>query len=214
MNILFVDNHVLVLNKPAGILTQPSGTDQPSLEAEAKAWIKQEFSKPGNVFLEAVHRLDKQVSGVVLFARTSKALSRLNESMRSKLTRKEYHALIEIPFSPSEGTLEHYLVHDEHHAQVVGKEQGKLARLHYKMLPSEGKYALVEIELETGRYHQIRVQLAHSGHPVIGDQRYGSKVPFHRDQIALHARRLTFPHPISGELLSFEAPYPIDFLLK
>ena len=133
---LYEDNHLLVLNKPAGLLTQPSGTEQNSLEQQAKAWLKAIYHKPGNVFLEAVHRLDKPVSGIVVFGKTSKALSRLNASIRAKQARKIYWAWVEGSVSSDSGELEHFLLHDEFQAKVVEVHhpQGKLARLTYKVL--------------------------------------------------------------------------------
>ncbi len=202
IDVIYEDNHLLVVNKPAGILTQPSGTDQPNLEALAKAYIKEKYQKPGNVFLEAVHRIDKPVSGIVVFAKTSKALSRLNESMRSKTVRKVYWARLDSQPNPSEATLEHYLVHDEYRAQV--SPSGKLARLHYQTLPN----GTVEIELETGRYHQIRVQMAEIGCPIVGDAKYGSVKKFKGDGIALHHRLLQIQHPTTDETLLLEAPAP------
>lgn len=202
IDIIYEDNHLLVLNKPAGLLTQPSGTDQPSLEAQAKAYIKEKYHKPGNVYLEAVHRIDKQVSGLVVFAKTSKALSRLNETVRSKSMRKVYWALLDLPPNPSEDTLKHYLVHDEHRARV--SPEGKLSVLHYKTLAN----GIVEIDLETGRYHQIRVQLAEIGCPIAGDVKYGSRKKFEGSGIALHHRLLELKHPTTGELLVLEAPLP------
>jgi 23S rRNA pseudouridine1911/1915/1917 synthase len=210
IHIIYTDNHQLVVNKPAGLLTQPSGTDQDSLEAQAKQWIKEQTNKPGNIFLHAVHRLDKQVSGIVLFARTSKALTRLNDSMRSKHSHKHYLAAIEGTVSPSEGTLEHYLIHDHHHARVAQAQDpdAKLARLHYRVIKQQNNMTVVEIELETGRYHQIRAQLAAIGHPIIGDKKYGSRIDYAEDAIALHHYRLQVAHPITGTLQTFEAPLP------
>lgn len=162
-SIVFEDNHLFVLNKPAGLLTQPSGTEQDSLEQQAKAWLKEAYQKPGNVFLEAVHRLDKPVSGLVVFGKTSKALSRLNTAIRAKQTKKFYYAWVDRPPPSLAGMLENFLIHDDFHAQVVSSShpQGKLARLSYRLVESRGAGALLEIDLlETGRYHQIRVQLA------------------------------------------------------
>lgn len=208
---LYEDNHLLVLNKPAGLLTQPSGTDQNSLEQEAKNWLKIKYSKPGNVFLEAVHRLDKPVSGVVVFGKTSKAVSRLNASIRSKQTCKIYYALVEGTMPASEGVLEHDLIHDDFHAQVVPAGQGKLARLFYRVLEKRGQGTLLEIVLETGRYHQIRVQLSAVGCPIMGDSKYGSKRSFGGEGIALHHGRLEIAHPVTAEKMVFEAPLPAMF---
>lgn len=210
---LFEDNHLLVLNKPAGLLTQPSGTDQDSLEQQAKDWLKKVYQKPGNVFLEAVHRLDKPVSGVVVFGKTSKALARLNASMRAKQTRKIYWAWVE-GFPPAEtGRLEHVVIHDDFHAQVVTADHpnGKLACLTFRLLERRKDRSLIEIELETGRYHQIRLQFATIGCPVWGDRKYGSRQMYDPAAIALHHRRLELSHPITQGLMIFEAPLPVAF---
>lgn len=211
MNPIYEDNHLLVLNKPAGLLTQPSGTDQPSLEQMAKQWLKVKYNKPGNVFLEAVHRLDKPVSGVIVFGKTSKALSRLNQAIRSKQTRKHYSAWVEGAPKLDEGVLEDYLVHDDHLAKVVPSHhpEGKLARLFFRVKEKREQDALLEIELDTGRYHQIRVQLAAMGCPIWGDQKYGSHRSYEEGAIALHHGRLLLPHPITGILLILEAPHPL-----
>lgn len=222
LDVIFEDNHMLVVNKPAGVLTQPSGTEQESLEAIAKQWLKEKYQKPGNVFLEAVHRIDKPVSGIVLFARTSKGLSRLNASLRDKKSQKVYLALVEGVPQAQSGILEHYLVHDDFQARVVLKQdpQGKLARLHYKILERQGNQTLIEIILDTGRYHQIRAQLAAIGCPICGDARYGASITFSDSfrsaarqamqpgKIALHHWRLSIPHPITGDVMDFEAPRP------
>ncbi len=210
-NVIAEDGHLLVLNKPAGLLTQPSGTEQPSLEAQAKQWIKERDHKPGNVYLHAVHRIDKPVSGIVLFAKTSKALSRLQETMRSKKSRKIYLAMIEGSLPASEGILENYLVHDDFCAKVVHSKhpEAKLARLSYRVLKKTDSLSWVEIELETGRYHQIRIQFSHIGCPIVGDHKYGSRQHLpNPEAIALHHQRLEIEHPISHEMVTFEAPFP------
>lgn len=214
-DIIFEDNHLLVLNKPAGVLTQPSGTNQDSLEQQAKSWIKERYQKPGNVFLEAVHRLDKPVSGVVVFGQTSKALSRLNAAIRNKETEKFYVAVVEGTPHENEGVLEHYMIHDDYRAQVVFKDhpEGKLARLSYRVLQKNLGTSLLEIQLDTGRYHQIRLQLSVIGCPIVGDYKYGSTIPFEREAIALHHFRLKMPHPITRDLLLFEAPVPTSFYI-
>lgn len=213
MNPIYEDNHLLVLNKPAGILTQPSGTNQLSLEQAAKEWLKVKYDKPGTVFLEAVHRLDKPVSGIVVFGKTSKALTRLNASIRSKETQKIYIARVEGIPGVNSGILENYLIHDDHFAQIVKSDhpKAKLAKLSYKVIEQFEKDALLKIELDTGRYHQIRVQLSAIGCPVWGDRRYGSKRSFAPDSIALHHARLLIAHPITQEILTFEAPLPANF---
>lgn len=211
---LFEDNHLLILNKPAGLLTQPSGTDQDSLEQQAKAWVKSVHCKPGNVFLHAIHRLDKPVSGIVVFAKTSKALSRLNAFMRMRNMRKTYWAWVEGYVSLDEGILEDYLMHDEFHAKIVPAEhpRGKTARLSYKVLQRKKERSLLEIDLATGRYHQIRLQLSAWGYPIWGDRKYGGQQPYEFAAIALHHRRLQLPHPISQILQTFEAPLPAAFI--
>jgi 23S rRNA pseudouridine1911/1915/1917 synthase len=212
-SLIYEDNHLLVANKPAGLLTQPSGTEQDSLEAQAKDWVKKKYNKPGEVFLVAVHRLDKPVSGVVLFARTSKALSRLNEAMRNKNVRKIYYALVEGMLPQTEGLLEHYMIDDEYRAQVLTKAtpEAKLAQLRYRLLRREPGMSLVEVDLKTGRYHQIRAQLAEVGCPIVGDEKYGSqKKLLLPGVIALHHFCLEVGHPVGNQPMHFEASLP-DF---
>ncbi len=198
MDIVYEDNHVIAVKKPAGLLTQPSGTKEDNLEDRVKAYIKKRDAKPSNVFLEAVHRLDKPAFGLVVFAKTSKALSRLNAAQREKKFRKFYRAGIEGALPSKEGTLANTLYHDHHRARVVssGHPKGKEAILHYRALKS----GLVEIELVTGRYHQIRAQLSHIGCPILGDKKYGSTRPF-PSGIYLEHFRVEFPHPINNKPL-------------
>lgn len=216
INVVYSDNHVVVIDKPAGLLTQPSGTDQISAESLAKEWVKEKFNKPGKVFLEAVHRIDKPVSGIVLFAKTSKALSRLQQAMREKKTHKMYLAVVENLFKDPAGALEHYLIHDEFKAKVVSEStpDAKYARLKYKVLKTKGNLSLVEIELETGRYHQIRVQFSAIGHPIVGDTKYGSTTPFGNDEIALNHHRLQVAHPVTGEILVLNSTLPNNWPLS
>lgn len=192
MKPIYCDNHLLVLNKPAGVATQPD------FHEWARTWVKNEFKKPGNVFLEPIHRLDKAVGGIVVFARTSKALSRLNEALRNKSMRKIYEAQVE-GHVDDEGVLEHYLVHGDFKAFVDPK--GKKATLRYKCLKRDKTTSWVEIELETGRYHQIRAQFSAIGHPVVGDHKYGSQTK--QETIALHHKEMTLTHPTTGEKLVF-----------
>lgn len=194
LEILFEDNHLLAVNKPAGLLTQPNDTAAPDLETLAKAYLKEKYRKQGNVFLHPIHRLDKPVSGIVLFARTSKALSRLNAQMRERSIEKTYTALIEGLPSKKTATLEHLLVHASHRAYI--SPNGKLARLTYRLLETFPKAALVEINLHTGRYHQIRAQFSHIGHPLVGDAKYGAQEK--SGPIALHHTKLSFIHPITN----------------
>jgi 23S rRNA pseudouridine1911/1915/1917 synthase len=209
IEILFEDNHLLAINKPAGYLTQPSGTQQANLETQAKEWIKTTYHKPGQVFLQAVHRLDKPVSGIVLFCRTTKALSRLNAAMRQRQVHKVYYALVEGMLPQNEGLLEHYMIHDNYHAQIVHKDhpQAKVARLSYTVIERQLSTTLLQIYLDTGRYHQIRLQLSTVGCPVLGDVKYGSALPWNQEGIALHHGVLTFPHPITSNMITIECPY-------
>lgn len=199
LEILFCDNHLLVVNKPAGLLSQPDASDSPSIEELAKAYLKERFQKPGNVFLEAVHRLDRPVSGILVFARTSKALSRLNQAQREGVFQKEYLALVE-GLLADEGELVDHLRHDAHLA--VADPAGKECRLTYSVIEKRGDCTLLRVKLKTGRYHQIRAQFALRGHPVVGDRKYGSSTL--SDLLFLHHNRLSFPHPISGEVQTIE----------
>ncbi|NGX60378.1 MAG: Ribosomal large subunit pseudouridine synthase D [Chlamydiae bacterium] len=199
MKPIFCDNHLLVLEKPAGIATQPD------FHEDARAWVQEAFAKPGKAFLEPIHRLDKPVSGIVLFARTSKALQRLNEAMRKKQMRKFYLAWVE-GIIEKEGTLEHNLIHGNFRAHI--DTRGKKAILHFRRLETKKNTSLVEIELETGRYHQIRAQFAAIGHPILGDQKYGAKDK--RDKIALHHYMLKIPHPVSKEEITYRCPASFD----
>lgn len=207
--IVFCDNHLLVAAKPSGLLTQPDDSGDDSLEAFAKEWVKKEYRKPGNVFLHAVHRLDRPVSGLVLFARTGKALSRFNEQSRGQEIQRTYIAEVEGILPAKEGRLDHYLIHGDHRALVVKSTDGgaKHARLTYQVIRFGPHSTFVSIELETGRYHQIRAQFSASGHPIVGDQRYGAKggdgVAIH-----LHSAKLAFAHPVTKEVSTFELDAP------
>ncbi len=207
--IVFCDNHLLVIDKPAGILTQPDASDSDSLEMYGKRWLKREYHKEGNVFLHAIHRLDKPVSGLVLFARTSKALSRLNEQSRAIEIQRSYIAEVEGILPEKRGRLDHYLIHGDHRAIVAEphEEGAKHARLEYQVTHFSKATTFVEIALETGRYHQIRAQFSGIDHPIVGDVRYGGKGG-DGSSIHLHCARLSFLHPITKELLRFESSAP------
>jgi 23S rRNA pseudouridine1911/1915/1917 synthase len=210
VEIIYSDNHLLVVSKPAGMLTQPDEqSDAEDAETFCKSWIKHKFHKKGAVFLHAIHRLDKPVSGLLLFARTSKALSRLNEQSRNLEIQKVYLAEVEGEIKTAEGRLDHYLIHGDHRA-IVSKEgapEAKHARLTYQIIEKTPRTTFVRIELETGRYHQIRAQFSAIGHPIIGDVRYGAKqAP--DEAIHLHCSQLLLKHPVTQELLSFETPAP------
>ena len=208
--ILFADNHLLAINKPAGLLSQDSGTGLRNVEDWAREWVRVDKNKSGAVFLNAVHRIDKAVSGVVLFARTSKALSRLNEEIRKRSCKKIYHVLVEgVPPKPA-GQLVHWLLHEHHRAELCreGSRGAQRAVLAYRTLKRMGELTLLEVDLETGRYHQIRAQLSAIGSPIAGDEKYGARQRSKHKDIALHARQLEITHPTLKELVIITAPYP------
>jgi 23S rRNA pseudouridine1911/1915/1917 synthase len=206
IEILFEDNHLLAANKPSGMLTQSSGTEEESLEDQLRLWIKERDHKPGNVFLFALHRLDRGASGVVLFAKSQKSLSRMTQAFRERTTKKIYWALVDGRVPQDQGSLEHYLIHGDRVAEVVGESHpnGKHSLLHYKKLKEQEGITLLEIELVTGRYHQIRAQWGVIGCPLLGDTKYGSKSPF--QGVALHHRSFTFIHPTTKEQIEVVAP--------
>ena len=217
--VLYEDNHCLAVAKPAPLLTQGVPPGIPTLEGLARAYLKERYHKPGNVYLGIPHRLDRPVSGVVLFARSSKAAARLAEQFRDRSVRKLYWALVEGIVEPAEGSWEDWLlkVKDESHTEKVAPDTpgARQAQLSYRRLDSVAGGTLLEIEPQTGRMHQIRVQAAARGWPVRGDVLYGARQPFGpsaelpRDRIiALHARSLTFLHPIRYEPLTVTAPLP------
>jgi 23S rRNA pseudouridine1911/1915/1917 synthase len=211
LEILYEDNHLLVVNKPAGLATMGTPAGNPSLLEIAREYIKRRYRKPGNVYLGVVSRLDAPVTGVVVLARTSKAARRLTEQFRTQVVQKAYWAVVEGVMKPSAGTCVDWVVHDERHRRmhIAGPKLpgAKEARLAYRSLEALEDSTLLEIELETGRKHQIRLQLAHRGYPVVGDLKYGSHRKFPAG-IALHARRLVFSHPIKGTPVTLESPLP------
>ena len=211
LTVLYEDNHLLAVFKPAGLATMgaPGGSD--TLWTVAKQYIKQRYQKPGNVYLGVVSRLDSPVTGVVLFARTSKAAARLTEQFRTRSVEKVYWAIVEGIMEPAVGECGDWVLHDERarRMRVVGPlvPDARQAQLSFRRLDVLERATLLEIELETGRKHQIRVQMAHRLHPIVGDTKYGSHRPFAHG-IALHARRLAFDHPVRGERIVLRAPLP------
>ena len=203
-NILFCDNHLLVVRKPAGLLIQGDKSGDATLLELCKEFLKHEFDKPGNVFLGLVHRLDRPVSGVVVFARTSKAASRLGEQFRNCETKKIYCALLQGKVEES-GVLEDYISRNRITSHLTTQDKGQYAKLFFKRLYFSNNISFVEIELATGRHHQIRVQFGRRGFPILGDFRYGSKIQFGDKNIALHAQELSFFHPVTKEQMNFEA---------
>lgn len=204
LHVLYEDNHVIAVFKPAGMLTQGDRSGDASLMDLTKAWIKRTKNKPGDVFLGLVHRLDRPVAGVVVFGRTSKGAARLSEQFRTRTVTKVYHALVAGHVEPASGRLEHYLWQPSESSPVrvstTPGAEAKPAALNYKVLRSTGNDSLLEVILETGRKHQIRAQLAAIGHPILGDRKYGSTRDWHQPgTIALVGKRLEFFHPVRRE---------------
>lgn len=212
MEILYEDNHIIIVNKAAGEIVQGDKTGDEPLSETLKRYIKERDSKPGNVFMGVAHRLDRPVSGVVVFAKTSKALSRLNAMFAAGDIHKTYWAVSAgVPPEP-EAALCHYITTTERnnksYASPVPKPGAKEARLAYRLIASTERYNLFEVNLMTGRKHQIRVQLAAIGCPVKGDLKYGAKRSNPDGSISLHARRIHFIHPVSGKEIDITAPVP------
>ena len=208
--ILYEDNHVLVINKKVGEIVQGDKTGDEALSETLKRFIAQRDGKPGRVFMGVPHRLDRPVSGVALFAKTSKSLERMNEAFRNGSVHKIYWALTCAAPKPEEGELKHYLVRNEKqnksYASLQQKPDSKEARLRYKLLQSFDRYYLVEVELLTGRHHQIRCQLAAIGCCIKGDLKYGAPRSNKDGGICLHARSITFPHPTRKDEITVTAP--------
>ncbi len=216
LQILHEDNHLIIVNKRVGDLVQGDKTGDAPLSELVKGYIKKKYNKPGEVYLGVAHRLDRPTSGVVIFARTSKALSRLNEALRHQKIKKTYWAIVkQLPPNESD-TLISYLVknpkNNKSTAYIREQKGSKKAILHYKIVKKFDNYSLIEINLETGRHHQIRVQLATIGSPIKGDLKYGFDRSNKDGGIHLHARKVEFAHPVSRELLMIEAPTPKDVL--
>lgn len=211
-SILYSDNHIIIVNKAAGEIVQGDKTGDATLGDAVKAYIKEKYNKPGEVFLGVVHRLDRPVSGVVVFARTSKALSRLNEMFRTGKVHKTYHAIVCAPPREPEAVLTHWLTRNErqnkayaHTREVPGS---KKAVLDYKLIGQSEHYSLLEVNLHTGRHHQIRCQLAAMHCVIKGDLKYGAPRSNPDGSICLHARHIEFEHPVSHVQVSVDAPYP------
>lgn len=207
--IVFEDNHLLVINKPSGVLVQGDQTGDEPLVEIGKKYIKEKYKKPGAVFLGVVHRLDRPVSGVTVFARTSKALTRMNALFKEREIRKVYWALVKHRPSHSEDKLVHWLVKNEktNKTKAYSKEYPKALRseLQYRMVKELNGIFMLEVIPLTGRAHQIRVQLSDIGCPIMGDIKYGFEYPLEDASIALHARELTFAHPVKGTSIHLSA---------
>ena len=217
MEVLYEDNHLIIVSKRAGEIVQGDKTGDTPLSETIKLYIKEKYQKPGEVFIGVVHRLDRPVSGVICFARTSKGLSRMNQLFaQDHRVGKTYLALSATPPPHSEGTLTHWLTRDteRNKAKAYDREVpgSKKAVLDYKLLGKTDRYYLLEVHLRTGRHHQIRCQLAKMGCPIKGDLKYGSPRSNPDGSISLHARNLTLEHPVSHESISITAPVPNDKL--
>lgn len=212
--VLFEDNHIIIVNKKAGDITQGDKTGDKPLSDVVKEYIKDKYNKPGNVFIGTVHRLDRPTSGIVIFARTSKALERLNKMLRDKTINKTYWALVKKAPEKSADTLINFLKKDsKKNKSFVYKKEiegSKKAILHYKIIQKLDNYTLLEIDLETGRHHQIRTQLANINCTIKGDLKYGADRSNKDGSISLHARKIDFIHPVSKETISIIAPTPND----
>jgi len=216
MEVLYEDNHIIIVNKHPGEIVQGDKTGDIPLSEIVAAWIKEKYSKPGNVFIGVVHRLDRPVGGIVIFAKTSKALARLNEMFRNGEVHKTYWAISRNMPPKPEDTLTHYITTVERTnkstAHNAPRKDAKEARLHYRIVASSDRYHLIEVNLLTGRKHQIRVQLAAIGCPVKGDLKYGDKRSNPDGSISLLARHVEFIHPVSKQPVSITAPLPTDNL--
>lgn len=210
-HVLFEDNHLLALVKPTGLPTMGVEAGRISLVTLAKDYLKNKYQKPGNVYLGVVSRLDAAASGVIIFARTSKAAARLTDMFRCGNVEKTYWALVEGRLEPADDSCVDSLIKDEQQMRMLvcppHQSGAQQARLRYRTLRRLPRATLLEIHLETGRKHQIRVQLAHRGHPILGDRKYGARAGF-PDGVALHARRLELEHPVRKIPLVLEAPLP------
>ena len=212
MTVLYEDNHIIVVNKVASEIVQGDKTGDTPLSETVKAYLKEKYQKPGNVFVGVTHRLDRPVSGLVVFAKTSKALSRLNDMFRTGDVHKVYWAIVKNEPKQSEGELVHWLVRNEKQNKSYAYDRevkdSKKAVLKYRMIVKSDNYTLLEVELMTGRHHQIRCQLAKMGCPIKGDLKYGSARSNPDGSISLHARRISFVHPVSKLPIELEAPLP------
>lgn len=216
MTVLYEDNHLIIVNKAPGEIVQGDKTGDKPLSDIVKEYLKEKYNKPGNVFCGVTHRLDRPTSGAVIFAKTSKALSRLNEMFKNGQIDKTYWAIVKKMPPTAEGTLTHYLIKNEKTnkstAFDVEKPNTKRAVMHYRLIGQSQNYFLIEVELETGRHHQIRCQLAKIGSPIKGDLKYGAERSNPDGSISLHARKISFIHPVSKEKIEVEAPLPKDNL--
>jgi 23S rRNA pseudouridine1911/1915/1917 synthase len=218
MEILYEDNHIIIVNKSPREIVQGDKTGDKPLVDMVKDYLKEKYHKPGNVFCGVVHRLDRPTSGIVVFAKTSKALVRLNEMFKKGEVDKTYWAIVKDLPPQDEGTLVHFLIKNQKNNKSVAydteKPRSKKAVLHYKLVGRSQRYYLLEVKLETGRHHQIRCQLAKIGLPIRGDLKYGAQRSNPDGSISLHARNISFVHPVSKKMIDITAPVPDDPLWK
>lgn len=216
MTVLYEDNHIIIVNKAVGEIVQGDKTGDEPLSATVAAYLKEKYNKPGDAFIGVVHRLDRPTSGIVVFAKTSKALERLNEMFRNGQVHKTYWAIVKNRPQQEEGTLKHWLIRNEQQNKSYAYDReragSKEAILDYRLLCSLTNYHLVEVDLKTGRHHQIRCQLAKVGCPIKGDLKYGFDRSNPDGSICLHARRVQFIHPVSKALIDVTAPVPDNAL--
>lgn len=214
LQVLFEDNHIIIVNKRAGDIVQGDKTGDKPLSDVVKEYIKDKYNKPGNVYLGTVHRLDRPTTGLVIFAKTSKVLPRLNKLFLTKDISKTYWAIVKNKPKKHEDTLIHWLKknpkNNKSKAHIKEAPESKKAILHYKLIKSLDNYHLLEVNLETGRHHQIRVQLASIGCPIKGDLKYGFDRSNKDASISLHARHIEFMHPVKNEPIAIDAPLPND----
>jgi 23S rRNA pseudouridine1911/1915/1917 synthase len=212
LDIIYEDNHLVAVNKKVGQLTQGDKTGDVTLDGQIRQYIKEKYGKPGDVFLGVIHRLDRPVSGVVVYARTSKALSRMNELFREKQVKKTYWCIVKERPEPEAATLRHYLLKNESQNKSYAYDEPRTgardALLDYRLLSESDNYFMLEVILHTGRHHQIRCQLAKMGMPIRGDLKYGYPRSNKDSGISLHARSLEFIHPVRREPLILTAPAP------
>lgn len=212
LEILYEDNHLLIVNKAVSDIVQGDRTGDLSLDNKLRNFIRERDHKPGNVFIGIPHRLDRPVSGAIIYTKTGKALARMTAMFREKKVEKIYHAIVGAPPAELSGILSHHITRDTRQNKAFCREKevpgSKPAVLHYSLIGSSDRYFLLEINLETGRHHQIRAQLSHIGCTIKGDLKYGAPRSNKNGGISLHARKVTFTHPVKNERIEITAPYP------
>ena len=211
LDILYEDNHLIAVYKPAGILVQGDKNGDISLLALVKKYLKEKYKKPGNVFVGLVHRLDRPVSGIILFAKTSKGASRLSEQFRDRTIRKIYYAVVEGEIKPKEGVLRNNLVKQEDIRKSIVSDEGDEAELYYQTKKYNKNYSFIKVELKTGRFHQIRAQFSVAGYPIVGDKKYGSSKVFPDQSICLCSTEIEFQKATSSEIVKLSIPYPKEW---